>query len=272
MKSILTALVLSLSLSANAAKHLFSGSDTMAGLLTDAIVASGMDQSIGYVGGGSSVGEKALVAGEINMTALSREIKPEAAQQLNAVGVAAKAHVIALDGLSIFVNSSNPVRGMNFATLTKIFSCEYTNWSQVPGAGKTGAIKAFRRNDVSGTTDTFKSLVGIKKFGDCVTVSAETVDIAEQTARDPDAVGYAGESGKKEGNRAIGVAATGEAYVLPATATIRSGSYPLSRKLYIYEATGARKANRVEKQLLEQVLDRSFMDPIVQDHDFVTID
>ena len=46
----------------------------------------------------------------------------------------------------------------------------------------------------------------------------------------------------------------------------------LSRKLFIYESTGARKVNQAEQQFLDQVLDRSFMDPIVQDHDFVTID
>ena len=272
MKLILTAIVLSTAFSAQAAKHLISGSDTMAGMLTDAIVASGMDQTIGYVGGGSGVGEKALIAGEINIAGLSREMTADAVAQLRAVGVEVVPHVIALDGLSIFVNGSNPVAGMNLTTIAKIFTCEITNWNQIAGSGKTTAIKAFRRNDQSGTTDTFKSLVGVKKFGDCVTVVNETVDIAENTAHNPDAIGYAGESGHQQGNRSIGVAKSGENYVLPVTATIRDGSYPLSRKLFIYESTGARKVNQAEQQFLDQVLDRSFMDPIVQDHDFVTID
>lgn len=244
----------------------------MAGIMTDAVVASGMDQVIGYVGGGSGVGEKAFVNGEINITAMSREMKPELAQQMRAAGVEPVAHVIALDGLSIFVNKTNPVAGVDFATLAKIYTCEITNWNQVPGSGKVGAIRAFRRDDLSGTTDTFKTLVGVKNFGPCVTVVAETVDIAENTAHNPDAIGYAGESGRLEGNRQIGVAKTGAAYVLPLTSTIRDGSYPLSRKLFVYESTGARRTNAVEAQFLEQVLDRSFMDPIVQDHDFVTID
>jgi ABC-type phosphate transport system substrate-binding protein len=61
-------------------------------------------------------------------------------------------------------------------------------------------------------------------------------------------------------------------YVSPTAATVRNGTYPLSRKLYVYEATGARTANKVEAQLMELLLDRSFIDPIIQDHEFFTID
>lgn len=253
-------------------KHLFSGSDTLGGVMTDAIIAAGMDQSIGYIGGGSSVGEKALVNGEIGMTAMSRAMKPEAVAQAQAAGVAIVEHVIALDGLAIFVNKSNATPGLDLNTLARIFTCEITSWAQVPGSGKATAIRAYRRDDLSGTTDTFKSLVGVKKFGDCVTVVHETADIAEKTSTDVDAVGYAGLSGKKENNRELAISKAGNSYVIPTAATIRNETYPLSRKLYIYEATGARTANKEEAQLLEQLLDRSFLDPIVQDHDFVTLD
>lgn len=253
-------------------KHLVSGSDTMGGLLTDAIIAAGMDQVIGYVGGGSGVGEKALVNGEIGIAALSREMKPEAIAQAQAAGMTPVAHVVALDGVSVFVNNSNGVPGLDLPTLARIFSCEITSWSQVPGSGKATPIRAFRRDDLSGTTDTFKSLVGIKKFGACVTVLNETADIAEKTATDVDAIGYAGLSGKRDHNREVALAKAGTSYVLPTAGTIRNETYPLARKLFIYEATGARTANQVEAQLLEQLLDRSFLDPIVQDHDFVTMD
>lgn len=254
------------------AKHLISGSDTMGGVMTDAIIAAGMDQEIGYVGGGSGVGEKALVNSEIGMAAMSREMKPELLVQAQAAGVNPVAHVVALDGVAVFVHGTNGTPGLDLNTLARIFSCEITSWAQVPGAGKATAIHAFRRDDLSGTTDTFKSLVGIKKFGACVTVANETADIAEKTATDVDAIGYAGLSGKKENNRELAISKAGTAYVQPTAGTIRNETYPLSRKLFIYEASGARKPNKIEAQLLEQVLDRSFLDPIVQDHDFVTID
>lgn len=253
-------------------KHLISGSDTMGGLMTDAIIAAGFDKEIGYVGGGSGVGEKAFANGEISLTAMSRLMKPEVLTQISAAGVVAEAHVVALDGVGVFVNQSNQLAGLDFNTLARIFSCELNSWGQIAGSGKTSAIHAFRRNDLSGTTDTFKALVGVKAFGACVTVLNETADIAEKTATDADAIGYAGLSGKNEHNVEVALAKSGTAYVAPTAATIRNETYPLARKLYIYSASGARSPNSIEAKLIEQLLDRSFLDPIVQDHDFITID
>ena len=265
-------LICSLSTLAHA-KQLISGSDTMAGLMTDAIIAAGMQEDIGYVGGGSGVGEKALLNSEIGLTAMSREMKPEVQNQLIAQGVSVTGYVVALDGLGIFVNNSNTTVGIDFALLAKIYTCEVRNWDQIPGSGKVGLINVFRRNDQSGTTDTFKNLVGVKAFGACVTVVNETLDIAEKTATDVNAMGYAGLSGKKEGNRTLAIAKdTASQYVIPATATIRNQTYPLARKLFIYSVSGTRAMNKSESSLLEQLTDRSFMDPIVQDPDFITVD
>lgn len=274
MKKIMVAALLVASTAVTAqTKISISGSDTLGGVMTDAIIASGLSQHVAYTGGGSGVGEKALANGEITVTAMSREFKPEVIALAKTKGIDPVGHVIALDGLGIFVNSSNPVASLDFVTLTKIFTCEFTSWNQVAGSGKNGPIKAYRRNDLSGTTDTFKSLVGVKTFGACVTVVNETADIADRTGADVDAIGYAGLSGKNANNREVAISAkAGQTAVLPNTTTIRNMSYPLSRKLYIYEATGSKSPAGAEYELLQYVLDRSFLDPIVQDHDFVTID
>ncbi len=251
----------------------FSGSDTLGGVMTDAIIASGLNQKINYTGGGSSVGEKALANGEISMTAMSREFKTEALNLAQSKGIIPLAHVIGLDGLAMLVHASNPIAFLDFATLVKIYSCEITSWNQIPGSGKTGSIKAYRRDDKSGTTDTFKSLVGVKNFGACVTVLAETHDIADRTSTEVDAIGYAGLSGTKQGNRHVAITAkAGQPAIEPNTTTIRNSSYPLSRKLYVYVASGSKSPEGAEQELLEYLLDRSFLDPIMQDHDFVTID
>jgi phosphate transport system substrate-binding protein len=253
-------------------KHLISGSDTMGGLMTDAIIASGFDKEIGYTGGGSGVGEKAFANGEIGLTAMSRQMKPEILAQIKAAGSAANENIVALDGIAVFVNATNTLAGLDLTTLAKVFTCEITSWSQIAGSGKSSPIHAFRRNDQSGTTDTFKALVGVKTFGACVTVVNETADIAEKTGLDADAIGYAGLSGKTEKNREVNLSKAGDADVAPTAANIRNETYPLARKLYIYSVSGSRKMNSVEARLLELLLDRSFLDPIVQDHDFITID
>jgi phosphate transport system substrate-binding protein len=251
----------------------FSGSDTLGGVMTDAIIAAGMNQKITYTGGGSGVGEKAMINGEISIAAMSREFKVEALDIAKSKGIVPVAHVVALDGIGIFVNAANPVVSLDFTTLSKIYTCDITSWNQVPGSGKNGPIKAYRRNDQSGTTDTFKHFVGVKNFGACVTMVNETADIADLTATDVDAIGYAGLSAVNAKNRTVAMAQkAGQTAVLPNTTTIRNGSYPLARKLFVYEATGAKTVAGAEQELLEYLLDRSFLDPIVQDHDFITID
>lgn len=272
MKIMVSALLFS-SLASAQTFSTFSGSDTLAGAVTDAIIAAGLDQHIQYVGGGSGVGEKGLLTGDQGIAPMSREMKPEIAQQLQAQGVTPVAHVVALDGLSLFVQLNSPVKAIDLPTISRIYTCEFTKWEQIPNSGLKGDIKVYRRNDASGTTDAFKHFTGLKQFGACVQALNETADIAEATSRDVMAIGYSGLSGHVENNRPLAVAAkAGAPAILPTTATVRDFSYPLSRNLYVYEVTGARSANDAELELLSYLTDRSFMDPIVQAHDFITMD
>lgn len=274
MNKFLVSALLVVSATASAqTKVTFAGSDTLAGALTDAIIAAGMDQQIQYVGGGSGNAEKNLLSGDQGIGPMSREVKPEIAAQLTARGINLTGHVVALDGVAMFVKDNNPVASLDVKTVARIYTCEFTKWEQIPASGLKGDIKVYRRNDTSGTTDAFKHFTGLKSFGACVTVLNETADIAEATARDVQAIGYAGLSGKVAENRIVALSATsGSPSILPTTATIRDFSYPFARKLYVYEVTGARTANETELQLMSYITDRSFMDPIVQAHEFITID
>ena len=62
--------------------------------------------------------------------------------------------------------------------------------------------------------------------------------------------------------------AASKAY-LPSPANIRSFSYPMSRKLYVY-ATGV--LTDAEQIMFDNIIDRSFSDPILVDNEFFTID
>ena len=183
------------------------------------------------------------------------------------------AHPVGLDGLGVFVNSANNLPKLSLNQVKSIFTCDVTDWSAFPNSGLTGHIQAFRRDDFSGTTDTFKSIVGVKEFGSCVTVMAETADIAAETASNPLAVGYSGLSATRDGNRPLTLSKDERsgAY-LPTVHNVRKALYPLARTLYIYEAKGSYTLNSAEAQLLPNLLDRSFLDPIVQQNDFITLD
>jgi len=274
MKKMIVTLMVTLGALAHAQnKQVFAGSDTLAGVMTDAIIQAGLDESLVYLGGGSGTGEKNLISGDQGIAPMSRELKAEAHQALQAQGNSAIGHVLALDGIAMFVQKGNAIAVLDLPTITKIFTCELTRWEQIAGSGLKGDIHAFRRNDASGTTDAFKHFTGLKTFGACVTAVNETTDISDKTSRDVLAIGYAGLSGKVADNRAVPLAAkAGAAGVIPTTATIRNFSYPFSRKLYVYEITGNRLASDSEQALLSYITDRSFMDPIMQTHEFITID
>ncbi len=110
-KSFLSLIIISGLGAKSQAKHVFSGSDTLAGVMTDAIIAGGLEQQISYAGGGSGNGEKAIAAGEQGIAPMSRERKPEVLQQATAQGVTIVPHVIGLDGIGIFVNKSSSNTG-----------------------------------------------------------------------------------------------------------------------------------------------------------------
>jgi phosphate transport system substrate-binding protein len=200
---------------------------------------------------------------------MSRTFKPEQLQKAQAAGIQIVEHVIGLDGVGVFVNASNSTASLTLDQLKKIYTCEITNWSAVGGADEV--ITVYRRDDASGTTDTFKSLIGLSSFGSCVKVLNETAAIAAVTASETTAVGYSGLSAIRDGNREVALAKTADAQAFtPSPANIRSFDYPLARRLYVYEAVGSLTAD--EQTLLGKILDRSFSDPILTKNDFFTLD
>ena len=248
-----------------------SGSDTLYGAITRAINRAGLQSELQYIGGGSGVGETALRAGTQNVAPMSRALSAAAVQELSGKGVKAEQHVIGLDGVVALVKRSNAIAQIDVPTLRAIYSCEITDWSKVPNSGATGPIKVYRRNDTSGTTDTFKTLVGITSFGACTKVVETTLDIRALTSADASAIGYAGLSGEGTDNKPLSIAQTASGpFVAPSVATIRTFSYPLARRLYVNAASGARTPSDAEQALLDTVLDRSVMDEILTENEFVT--
>lgn len=273
MKNVLVVALLASSGLAHAEVQALKGSDTLAGVISDALTASGMQDRLSYAGGGSGKGETALVAKEQGIAPMSRAFSAAKLAEAQAAGITPVAHVIGLDGIGIFVHSTNQTPQMSLPLLKKIYACEITKWQEIQGSVRFGEIKPYRRPDDSGTTDAFKSLTGLTAFGSCVSTVAETADISRVTSTDGNAVGYAGMSGHVTGNRPVAVSKASEAAVLPSVETIRSKAYPLSRELLIYEASGSHLPNEAEKAFLgDYLLDRAFLDPILEAHEFYTID
>ena len=70
---------------------------------------------------------------------------------------------IGLEGFVFFVNSQNPIENLSSSDIRKIYSCEYTNWSEVGGANRV--INPVTRLKGSGSQTVFEAFMGDTKIG-----------------------------------------------------------------------------------------------------------
>lgn len=70
---------------------------------------------------------------------------------------------VGLEGFVFFVNENNSVDNLTVEQIRKIYSCEYTNWSEVGGANRI--INPVTRLEGSGSQTTFESFMGDYKIG-----------------------------------------------------------------------------------------------------------
>lgn len=102
---------------------------------------------------GSSEGIKAVVAGNADVAAVSRALKPEELSQ------GLKAIPIGSDAIAIVVSKENPFStGLTTEQVQGIFTGQITDWSEISNKG-SGTIRVINRPAVSGTHQTFQSLV-----------------------------------------------------------------------------------------------------------------
>ncbi|MDC0711788.1 substrate-binding domain-containing protein [Stigmatella sp. ncwal1] len=251
----------------------FYGSDT----LKEVLVASNVQSSAGLTieGKGSGVGEGCLRNGsspycigrQQTLAPMSRDFKAGTCSGGTASSGACcpgeSSNAVALDAVNAFVRSTTysalPNNSISTADLKKVFCGDGTgsaatcvsNWSAL-GRPTAGTLAKYRRDDLSGTTDTFKSLVGCTTFcsdvtvvldessanpAACATTDSATVCIGKLAASNSNAIGYAGDSARRTGNTALqvnGIAPT-PANVRKLLASNPTGVYPLSRKLFLNE-------------------------------------
>ncbi len=106
-------------------------------------------------------GYKAIVDGETDIlfcAAPSEEQKKYAEEQ----GVELVYVPIGLEGFVFFVNEKNPVDGLTTEQIRKIYSGEYTNWSDVGGANRI--INPVTRLKGSGSQTAFEAFMGDRKI------------------------------------------------------------------------------------------------------------
>ena len=260
MRSLRTlAMIAGLAAAASPAAHAargitIKGSDTMV-ILGQRWAEAYMDGHPGAViqvtGGGSGTGIAALINGTTDICQASRPMKDDEKRKLRdryqTMGVEIP---VAKDGLAIYVPEASPVRDLSLEQLRQIYTGAVTNWKAV--GGPDAPITLYGRENNSGTYVYFKDhVLRGADYSARVQTLPGTAAVVNAVARDPNGIGYGGAAYAK-GVREVAVRATAAAApVLPSAATVRDGSYPITRSLYFYTRT--RPSGQV-KQFVDWVL------------------
>ena len=165
---------------------------------------------------GSGSGIKAVQEGRCDIGLSSRDLKEEEqAAGLNAT-------VLAYDGIAVIVNPENPVSDLSVEMISKIYTGEITNWSEI--GGNDVEIVLIGREAGSGTRDGFESITDTEDACKYRQELTSTGDVITTVAQNPGAIGYASVASVKSTVKAVtvnGVEAT--------EANIKDGSYVVQR-------------------------------------------
>jgi phosphate transport system substrate-binding protein len=213
------------------------GSDTLVILAqrwAEKYMASRSDAVIQVTGGGSGVGIAALINGTTDIATASRKMTQDEKLKLRdryqTMGIEI---AVAKDGLSVYLNEKSPVKELSFDQLRSIYTGKVTNWKDV--GGPDVRINLYGRENSSGTYAFFKEVVlgGADYAATCQTLPG-TAAVVNAVAQDEDGIGYGGAAYAK-GIRDCAVRRDAKSpAVLPNAATVKDGSYPLTRNLYFY--------------------------------------
>ena len=212
------------------------GSDTMVILAqkwAEVYMKSHPDAVIQVTGGGSGTGISALINGATDICNSSRPMKQSEMDKLKdryaSLGIEIPC---AKDGITIFLNESNPVIELTIKQLSNIFSGKTRNWKEVGGPDQD--IKLYGRENSSGTYVFFKdNVVKTDYAASCQTLPG-TAAVVNAVSKDKFGIGYGG-AAYAAGVKHCAVKKDDKSPAFVATAeTVKSGQYPITRYLYMY--------------------------------------
>jgi phosphate transport system substrate-binding protein len=224
------------------------GSDTMVILAqrwAEDYMTAHSGEVIQVTGGGSGTGIAALINGTTDVCMASRPMKEDEKRKLRdryqTMGIET---AVAKDGLSIYLNEANPVKELSIAQLRDLYTGEIINWKQV--GGNDAPVTLYGRENNSGTYVYFKDNVLLGRDYSARTQTLPgTAAVVNAVAKDPNGIGYGGAAYAKGVRDAAVKKDAGSPAVVPNAATVKDGSYPVTRLLYLYTRT--RPAGDVKK-------------------------
>jgi phosphate transport system substrate-binding protein len=185
-------------------------------------------------GGGSGIGFAALQNNATDIADASRPIKAaERAACIKTSGKSPREYKVALDGLSVYVNSENPINELTIDQLEQIFTGKVKNWKQL--GGQDLPITVYSRENSSGTYEFFKEhILKGQDFASSAQTMPGTAALLQAVSKDPKGTGYGG-AAYGQGAKALKIKKTADSPAIePTEENVVSGKYPIWRYLFNY--------------------------------------
>jgi len=140
---------------------------------------------------GSSTAFPALANGTAQIGMSSRKVKDDERTNCRTKGVYLKEHPICHDMICVLVNKNSPLSNLTKDQISKIFTGQVKDWSEIGGA--PGPISIYTRNTSSGTYKDWQKLaMGGRDYPSSSLKMAGNEQIAQEVAKNKNGIGYVG--------------------------------------------------------------------------------
>ena len=183
---------------------------------------------------GSASGIQAVAEGRCDIGLSSRELKDDE-KNSGLVGT-----VLAYDGIALIVNTENVVSDLTLEQISKIYTGEIKNWSEV--GGNDQEIVLIGREAGSGTRDGFESITDTEDKCAYRQQLTSTGDVITAVSQNPGAIGYASVASIKDTVKVVTVDG-----VMPSEETIKNGSYVVQRPFILVTSSKTELSESAQK-------------------------
>jgi phosphate transport system substrate-binding protein len=230
-------LAVGIATSARAREITVKGSDTLVILAqkwAETYMGLHQDVKIQVTGGGSGIGFAALQGQTTDLCDASRKIKAAELQKcIIAFNKRPTEYKVALDGLSVYVNSENTITELSLDQLQSIFTGKIKNWKDL--GGPDAPITIYSRENSSGTYEFFKDhVLKGEDFASSAQTMPGTAALVQAVGRDKGGIGYGG-AAYGSGVKHLGIKKDDSSPAIePTEENVENQTYPIWRYLYVY--------------------------------------
>jgi phosphate transport system substrate-binding protein len=258
------------------------GSDTLNNLMThwaESFQKFYPNAKVQIEGKGSSTAPPALISGTAQLGPMSREMKGSEIDAFEKrYGYKPTPIRTSVDALAVFVNKDNPIKCLSMAQVDAVFSKsrrhglkdDLTTWGQLGLTGEWAnrPISLYGRNSASGTYGFFKEhALKNGDYKDAVKEQPGSASVVQGVTVDRYGIGYSGIGYATAGVRAVPLSDKQGGKCVEATAdNSYSGSYPLSRFLYVYTNKAPGKPlDPLTREFVKLIVSREGQEGVVKD-------